>query len=660
MNLFTKRFLSVTVALFLVFSLFSFSLSAETPQTLKVTVRADKTEVKPGDIVTYTVSIGSVQSLMAIRIQMSIPDGLTYVNKSGKVLGGVMDALGATSCSFTSSTLCFLSDADPEDGYSSSSSLDLFSIQCSVDSDANGDITMGIKNDTEGNNYTKNGIACNVQYSVSQSKITVKQQSQQVEISASVSGDTEIKLGETAKLTCSASVSDGSSLSYQWYSSKNGKTDDGSPISGETDSKLSVKPTSVGTVYYFCRVSTENASLDSDVWTVKVAEKEPDPPAPSGIPVAEISADSHDVEQNKELKIECSASVDDGSKLSYVWYKTSTGKTGDGKPIDGATGTIYSVKESEPGEYYYFCCVSTDKGNKKNSNVWKVVVSKIDVAETIEIVTSKLDGGKVGESYKDYIRYKGTDAKLYFKDNANPIPGLSLSTAGTLKGTPTEAGKYKFTVVAKLNGEIKDEKTYTLVISEKINEPEKQPEPEISFEQINIDSGIVNREYYYKFDTGDYSYVIFTDVNKVGEFDKTGLILADDGTLIGTPAEIGQFVFYVHANDGESDKYYEVSFTVEEQPDITDEPTEPDDPGEEDDPDEPTQPDDPAEPQEPDDPAEPQEPDEPVQPGEQSETNTLREFFINNRSMIGWVLAGILSIVVLVLAIALAKKSNYD
>ena len=33
-------------------------------------------------------------------------------------------------------------------------------------------------------------------------------------------------------------------------------------------------------------------------------------------------------------------------------------------------------------------------------------------------------------------------------------------------------------------------------------------------------------------------------------------------------------------------------------------------------------------------------------------------FFVNNRSMLGWVLAGILSVIVLILVVALANKSN--
>ena len=165
--------------------------------------------------------------------------------------------------------------------------------------------------------------------------------------------------------------------------------------------QLSKKKT--GKKYYVCLVSTLKRGVYSSVVSVTVEKKENEQPIPGGTPVVEITADSHSVDANGALKFKCSASVEDGSKLSYQWYKTSTGKVSDGKYINGATESTYSAKESETGDYYYFCGVTTDNGGKAYSEVWKVTVNKAEVSETVEIVTSELDKGKVGESYKDYI-----------------------------------------------------------------------------------------------------------------------------------------------------------------------------------------------------------------------------------------------------------------
>ena len=214
---------------------------------------------------------------MAVAIRLNIPSGLTFVKDSWTLLSGVKEKLGGNDPRFTPQTLFFLADTEQENGYSSSGSLKLFSFQCVVDSDANGDLSMGFVKDSNGNNYTKNEGACNLEYSTSQSKITVIQQSSEIKLNVSVSGDSQITLGETSRLTCSASASDGSSVSYQWYSSDSGKVSDGDRISGETKSSLSVKPDAVGDTYYFCRVTAGNITVDSDVIKVTTKKEEVTP-----------------------------------------------------------------------------------------------------------------------------------------------------------------------------------------------------------------------------------------------------------------------------------------------------------------------------------------------------------------------------------------------
>ena len=64
-------------------------------------------------------------------------------------------------------------------------------------------------------------------------------------------------------LSVTASVSDGGSLSYQWYSSATGSTSDGVVISGATSSTYTPSTATPGTLYYYCVVTNTLAGHSS-------------------------------------------------------------------------------------------------------------------------------------------------------------------------------------------------------------------------------------------------------------------------------------------------------------------------------------------------------------------------------------------------------------
>lgn len=88
-----KRILALVLSLALIIGLVPMTVAlAASDTTLKVT--ADKTTAAPGDTINYTVSIGSIEHLMGADFEIVIPQGLVYVEGSGKLVDNLVSTLG--------------------------------------------------------------------------------------------------------------------------------------------------------------------------------------------------------------------------------------------------------------------------------------------------------------------------------------------------------------------------------------------------------------------------------------------------------------------------------------------------------------------------------------------------------------------------------------
>lgn len=67
-------------------------------------------------------------------------------------------------------------------------------------------------------------------------------------------------VGDTVTLSVAASVSDGGTFSYQWYSNTTNSNQGGTDISGATNEKYTPPTTAAGTTYYYCVVTNTNNS----------------------------------------------------------------------------------------------------------------------------------------------------------------------------------------------------------------------------------------------------------------------------------------------------------------------------------------------------------------------------------------------------------------
>src|SRR5262249_37416254 len=93
----------------------------------------------------------------------------------------------------------------------------------------------------------------------------------------------------------------------------------------------------------------------------------------------------------------------------------------------------------------------------------------LSVASPVAIATRTLPNWTEGHSgYNQTISATSITAatsSLTFSATGNLPPSLTLSTAGVLRGTPTAAGTYSFTITATDSAGVSGSKTYTIIIS---------------------------------------------------------------------------------------------------------------------------------------------------------------------------------------------------
>lgn len=108
-------------------------IPASATGTTEFTVVLDKDTVRPGDTVTCTVNMGSVEDLYGMKLKVTVPDGLTLVQGSGVTNPDLAQVMNAAKTEFVESTGVFLVGTCH---YSATSEIQLFQFQCTVDEDA--------------------------------------------------------------------------------------------------------------------------------------------------------------------------------------------------------------------------------------------------------------------------------------------------------------------------------------------------------------------------------------------------------------------------------------------------------------------------------------------------------------------------------------------
>ena len=185
--------------------------------------------------------------------------------------------------------------------------------------------------------------------------------------------DTAVALGTVVELTAAASVSNGTDVTYQWYSCTDADKAEETLIDGAVSGTLTFTPVKDGVFYYFCRFSaksTENVEdLDSDVVCVTVT-------APAASIVINTQPQDLVVFIGGDAQLTVDASSSDGSEVSYQWYMCSDANKTDAAAIEGATSNSYIASTADEGKLFYFCRLNVEGSDAVDTNVVYVEVTK--------------------------------------------------------------------------------------------------------------------------------------------------------------------------------------------------------------------------------------------------------------------------------------------
>jgi hypothetical protein len=247
--------------------------------------------------------------------------------------------------------------------------------------------------------------------------------------------------GDTASpLSVTASVTDGGTLSYQWYSNTADSATGGTAISGATAASYTPPITDNGTVYYYVVVTNTNdsatgaktAAVTSAVAEVKKIEGSVTHAETPSITVQPAGASYTEGATATALSV--SASVTDGGTLSYQWYSNTADSADGGSPISGATQSSYTPSITTAGTVYYYVIV-TNTNNAESVNGNKVVT----VASAVAAITVTGGGGTGTNSFVG--TWKRTDANwtLVFTDTTFNYNEPGMETFGTYTYTGNTA-----------------------------------------------------------------------------------------------------------------------------------------------------------------------------------------------------------------------------
>jgi uncharacterized protein (TIGR03437 family) len=213
-------------------------------------------------------------------------------------------------------------------------------------------------------------------------------------------------------------------------------------------------------------------------------------------------------------------------------FSLSSGELPPGLALHG--GSSLSGTPSAPGTFH-FTLQARDSNGATGVRDYTFVVYPAGIVLT----TESLPGGARGEEYFSLFTAQGGAPPYSFSIKTGALPaGLRLETSGILSGAPAAAGTYAFTVEARDTGGNAGSRQYTLTVGS---------DPPLTVLTTWLAKATAQVDYRAMFEASGgrppYRWEI------VSGFLPAGVQLSAEGSLDGTPAESGQFLFSVIVRD---------------------------------------------------------------------------------------------------------------
>ncbi|MHB1056908.1 MAG: putative Ig domain-containing protein [Rhodanobacter sp.] len=184
---------------------------------------------------------------------------------------------------------------------------------------------------------------------------------------------------------------------------------------------------------------------------------------------------------------------------------------------------------------FNFTVTATDQHGFQGALAYTFVVN----APTIAITPATLPAGTGGVAYSQTLSSSGGNGGYTYSLSAGALPpGIALSSAGTVSGTPTTAGTYHFTITATDGFGFTGDQAYTFDVNA----------PSIAITPATLPGGQVSVAYSQVLGAsggnGGYTYSVSAGALP------PGIALSSGGTVSGTPTAAGTYSFTVKATDG--------------------------------------------------------------------------------------------------------------
>jgi large repetitive protein len=147
------------------------------------------------------------------------------------------------------------------------------------------------------------------------------------------------------------------------------------------------------------------------------------------------------------------------SATNATGYSLLSGSLPAGLSLNAATGGISGI--ATMSGTYNFTLRANGAGGCNATQAYSLAVS----CPSVTLTPGTLPGGTVGTAYNQSFGATPAGSYSFTRTSGTLPPGLSLSTAGVLSGTPTTAGTYSFTVTATGFGTCTGSQTYTVTIT---------------------------------------------------------------------------------------------------------------------------------------------------------------------------------------------------
>lgn len=159
---------------------------------------------------------------------------------------------------------------------------------------------------------------------------------------------------------------------------------------------------------------------------------------------------------------------------------------------------------------------------------------------TITLTPSSLPSGTLGIAYSQSISASGGSSPYTFSVTSGTLPpGLSLSSGGSLSGTPTTVGSFSFTVAAYDANNCQGSRSYTLTVNC----------PAITVNPSSLPNGTAHSPYLQSLaavgGTSPFTFTVSSGTIP------SGLTLSSSGVLSGTPSLVGSSTFTATVTDAQ-------------------------------------------------------------------------------------------------------------